>query len=414
MAAFLDLTIERPVAGGRMLARHDGQVVFVRGAIPGERVRAHIERRQKQVLFAETVEVLEASADRRIASCDLACGGSSYAHIQYDRQRALKAEIIRDAFARIAKRPLQPPDVLASPEHGYRMRARLHTSRGQVGFYREGTHTICDAGATGQLRADTLSAVEAFIAANADLVARAIGVTVSENVPATERVFHLESAEHDGLMTTAPPTFVEDSAETIWPGGGLVPADTRWRRRASSFFQGNRFLLGPLIEDVLACADGAENVADLYAGGGLFSIALASLGARVTAVESDPSSAADLVDNAEPYGDRVIPLAIPVETVVRRRLPARPDLVVLDPPRVGASDDAIKGLTAWRAPRIIYVSCDPPTLARDASKIVASGYHLESMAAFDLFPNTPHVEVVAVFSASARPGKPTPGHRTTT
>ena len=200
-------------------------------------------------------------------------------------------------------------------------------------------------------------------------------------------------------MTAAPASFVEDSAETIWPDGGPLPAGTRWRRRASSFFQGNRFLLGALVEDVLSCADGAEHIVDLYAGGGLFSIALAALGGRVTAVESDVSGAADLVDNAEPYGDRVLPLAIPVEAAVRRRFATRPDLVILDPPRVGASDEAIKGIVSWRAPRIIYVSCDPPTLARDAARLMAAGYVLESMAAFDLFPNTPHVEAVATFVA---------------
>lgn len=397
MAQFLELTVDRAVAGGRMIGRHEGQVVLVRGAIPGERVRVRIERRQKQVLFAEVADVLTASTDRRVPSCDIACGGSSYAHIQYDRQRALKAEIIGDAFRRIAKLPIEPPEVLASPEHGYRMRARLHTSAGKIGFYREGTHTICDAGATGQLRPDTIAAVEAFCAENAARLAGAEGVTVSENVPATERVFHIEFPGADDLVTAEPASVISDSAASIWPDGGPLPPETTWRRRSTSFFQGNRFLLGALIEDVLACCDGAENVADLYAGGGLFSIALASLGARVTSVESDASSGADLLDNAEPYGDLITPMPIPVEVAVKRRLAAKPDIVILDPPRVGASEEAIKGIAGWRAPKVIYVSCDPPTLARDAAKLVASGYTLESMAAFDLFPNTPHVEVVATF-----------------
>lgn len=398
MAQFLELTIDRAVAGGRMLARHEGQVVLVRGAIPGERVRARIERRQKQVLFAEVVDVITASPDRRVAACDLACGGSSYAHIQYDRQRALKSEIIADAFRRIAKRPLEAPEVLASPESGYRMRARLHTSMGNVGFYREGTHTICDAGATGQLRPDTLAAVAAFCADNADRLIGADGVTVSENVPASERVFHIESPDADDLITASTPSIIEDSAASIWPEGGPVPPETRWRRRSTSFFQGNRFLLGALIEDVLACADGAEHIADLYAGGGLFSVALAALGGHVTAVESDASSGADLLDNAEPYGGLITPMPIPVEVAVKRRLRVRPDLVILDPPRVGASEEAIRGLAGWGPPKIVYVSCDPPTLARDAVRIIAAGYALESMAAFDLFPNTPHVETVATFT----------------
>jgi 23S rRNA (uracil1939-C5)-methyltransferase len=397
VASFLELTIDRAVAGGRMLARHEGQVVLVRGAIPGERVRVRIERRQKHVLFAEVVDVLAPSPDRRVPGCDLACGGSSYAHIRYDRQRALKAEIIGDAFRRIAKLPLEPPEVLASPENGYRMRARLHTSGGKIGFFREGTHTVCDAGATGQLLPETLAAVDEFCAANEARISGAAGISVSENVPATERVFHIESPDDEGLIATSPVATIEDSAETIWPDGGPVPAGTRWRRRASSFFQGNRFLLGALVEDVLACAGGAEHVADLYAGGGLFSIALAALGAHVTAVESDASSGADLLDNAEPYGDLITPMPIAVEVAVKRRLATRPDLVILDPPRIGASEEAIAGLAGWHAPRIIYVSCDPPTLARDAARIISAGYAVESMAAFDLFPNTPHVEVVSVF-----------------
>jgi 23S rRNA (uracil1939-C5)-methyltransferase len=398
MASFLELTIDRAVAGGRMLARHEGQVVLVRGAIPGERVRVRIERRQKQVLFAEVVDVLTPSPDRRVPACDLACGGSSYAHIQYDRQRALKAEIIGDAFRRIAKLPLEPPEVLASPENGYRMRARLHLSGGKAGFFREGTHTVCDAAATGQLLPETLAAVDEFCAANAGRISSADGISVSENVPASERVFHIESPDDDGLIASSPVAMIEDSAATIWPDGGPLPAATRWRRRASSFFQGNRFLLGALIEDVLSCAGGAEHVADLYAGGGLFSVALAALGAHVTSVESDASSGADLLDNAEPYGDLITPMPIAVEVAVKRRLAARPDLVLLDPPRVGASEEAIAGLVGWKAPRIVYVSCDPPTLARDAARIIKAGYAVESMAAFDLFPNTPHVEVVAAFA----------------
>jgi tRNA/tmRNA/rRNA uracil-C5-methylase (TrmA/RlmC/RlmD family) len=260
VAACLELAIERPVAGGRMLSRHEGQVVLVRGAIPGERVRVRIERRQKQVLFADTVEVLDASRDRRTPACDLACGGSTYAHIQYERQRALKAEILRDAFARIARMPLVPPDVVASPEHGYRMRARLHVSLGKIGFYREGTHTICDAGATGQLRGDTVAAVETFVADNADRLVGASGVTVSENVPATERVFFIEMPGQADDVEAAQPSadFIDDTTETIWSQDAPIPAGTRWRRRASSFFQGNRFLVGALIEDVLACAEGAD------------------------------------------------------------------------------------------------------------------------------------------------------------
>ena len=123
----VELTVEKPAAGGRMLARHDGRVVFVHGAIPGERVRARIEKVERQLAFATVVEVIEPSPDRRPAHVDLACGGCSYAHVAYPRQLTLKSDVIRDAFVRVGRVPLDTPvAVAASPERGYRMRARLH------------------------------------------------------------------------------------------------------------------------------------------------------------------------------------------------------------------------------------------------------------------------------------------------
>src|SRR5688500_15396103 len=134
--AVIEIVIDKPAAGGRMLARHEGQVVLVWGAIPGERVRARIERVGKGVLYADTVEVLDASADRRDAGPDWRCGGNVLAHVAYERQRQLKGEIIRDAFGRIGRVPLAtPPAVMGSPEQGYRMRARLHARHGRLGFY---------------------------------------------------------------------------------------------------------------------------------------------------------------------------------------------------------------------------------------------------------------------------------------
>jgi tRNA/tmRNA/rRNA uracil-C5-methylase (TrmA/RlmC/RlmD family) len=413
----MELTIERAVAGGRMLARHDGQIVFVRGAIPGERVRARIERRQKQVLFADTVDVLDASPDRRDPVCDLACGGSDYAHIQYERQRQLKADIVADAFARIAKRPLETAlDVAASPESGYRMRARVHVDRGRWGFYREGTHVMCDAVATQQLRADTAAALDGFVLNQPEMASLLTAITVSENVSATSRILQLEPRDGatlsskiagsvgdgiSGVTAITGPTlygasWIEDSAMDLWPSGAPIDPGIMWRRRPASFFQGNRYLLGALVSEVLRVSSNARRVIDLYAGGGLFSVALAARGAQVVSVEMDGSSTRDLIDNAKPFGDAIVSLVSPVEAILRQRPPSTADVVVMDPPRVGASAEALAGLVAWAPPRIIYVSCDPPTLARDCGKLFTAGYHLASLNGFDLFPNTAHVECVAV------------------
>jgi 23S rRNA (uracil1939-C5)-methyltransferase len=139
------LTIERPAAGGRMIARHDGAIVFVSGAIPGEVVDAEIEKVQRGTAWAATREVLERSPDRLDGAPDGACGGSVFAHIAYGRQRQIKSAIIDDALRRIGRITLDSPaEVVASPVDGYRMRARLHMRNGRIGFFREGTHSLCD------------------------------------------------------------------------------------------------------------------------------------------------------------------------------------------------------------------------------------------------------------------------------
>jgi len=177
-----------------MLARLNGQIVLVWGAIPGERVRARVERSGKGVLFAETVDVLSASPDRRDAIADWRCGGNVLSHVKYERQLHLKSEIIRDAFARIGRMPLDAaPIVTASPEQGYRMRARLHVRGGHIGFMREGSHEICAAGQTGQMLPATLAWIEAAEARLRDeKLAGLTSVEIAENIPATERACHLE------------------------------------------------------------------------------------------------------------------------------------------------------------------------------------------------------------------------------
>src|SRR5262245_29490946 len=195
--SILTLDVEKPTAGGRMLARHQGQVVLVWGAVPGERVTARVDRTMKSVAFASTLDVLSASPDRRAPSGDSRCGGNVLAHIAYDRQRRLKGEIIRDAFGRIGRIPLErDPEVMPSPERGYRMRARLHALNGRLGFYREESHELCDAAQTGQL----LEATTAWIATAQDVIRSAgpggvTGVEIAENIAGDERAVHLELRE---------------------------------------------------------------------------------------------------------------------------------------------------------------------------------------------------------------------------
>src|SRR6185436_4245112 len=161
--------------------------------------------------------------------------------------------------------------------------------------------------------------------------------------------------------------------------------------------QGNRYLLGDLVNHVLGLINPDTAVVDLYAGTGVFAIALAmARGARVTAVEGDRAAARDLVANARQTAGGVQPLHEPVEAFLAARRQT-PDAVVLDPPRTGVSREAMDGIVRLGARSLVYVSCDPATLARDSRRLVDAGYEIAQASGFDLFPNTPHVETVVVF-----------------
>jgi 23S rRNA (uracil1939-C5)-methyltransferase len=423
------LEVERPAAGGRMIARHDGRVVLVAGAIPGERVRARVERAERGVIWATVVEVLVASPDRRPVTGDPACGGCVFAHVGYGRQIALKREIVIDAFRRIGKTAIEMPvPVEPSPEREYRLRARLHGRGGRIGFFREGTHDLCDSAQTGQLRTDTsqvLAAVGGELGAAGAAAVRSI--ELSENLAADERALHIELrpggpppatlsrlarvAGVTGVTGQAPPAdpvllggrpWVSDTVETLTgrPAGTLGGSSVR--RRPNAFFQANRFLIPALVSRVAGNV-GDGPVVDLYAGVGLFAVALAALGqGEVVAVEGDVTNGADLAANAKTFGAGLRVERSPVETFLAGWTGRSPGTLLVDPPRTGISRVAMDGVIAVGAPRIVYVSCDVATLARDVRRLVDAGYALRGIEAFDLFPNTAHVESVVTLTRTPR------------
>lgn len=456
--SLIELLVEKPVAGGRMLARHDGQIVLVSGAIPGERVRARIERTTRGVAFAETREVLTSSPSRREARLDPACGGNVYAHVRYDAQIDIKRDVLRDALARGARISwTRDLPIAASPEQGYRMRARLHVRRGQVGFFREGTHALCDAALAEQLRVDAVAAVQAFVAATPRAWLDAIdAIELTENLEADQRALHLlwvgdkRQPQGDpprdwtlarlpgitGLSSASGGTgrvralagapFVSDplaailedsnaagethagdtgtgvtaagatSGETARETAGQA-AGARLQRHAASFFQANRFLLPRLVSAVRRHV-GDEPVIDCYAGVGLFAVSLAAAGhdGGLLAIEGDPASSRDLIANAQPFGARLRVAQDSVERRLAQETVDRRATIIVDPPRTGLSREALEAVLRARPARIVYVSCDVATLARDLRGALEAGYELAHLEAFDLFPNTAHVESLAV------------------
>jgi 23S rRNA (uracil1939-C5)-methyltransferase len=417
----LTLDIERPAAGGRMIARDGARIVLVSGAIPGERVRAIVERVRGGVVFARTSTIEESSPDRRPAICDAACGGSAYAYIAYPRQLALKAEIVADAFRRIGRLPLETGiEVRPSAEEGYRMRARLHVRGTQVGFFREGSHELCDAAPTRQLLPETIAAIREAVGRLRRVKGIVREIEVGENAAASERALLVDMAPANEAVAADVLDAFDGPAITgvIVRGGGRPvgargspyltdtlalnvdgqPASLVLRRHVASFFQGNRYLLQPFVETVVSRLPPGRLI-DLYAGGGLFGLAFTALGrGNVVAVEGDRQAADDLAHNARAFEARVQTFATAVERYLGSRFDAAGATLLVDPPRTGLSKDAGAAIAASGAPRIVYVSCDVATLARDARRLVDAGYELDHVEAFDLFPNTAHVETVAVLS----------------
>jgi 23S rRNA (uracil1939-C5)-methyltransferase len=416
----VDVAIEKPAAGGRMIARHEGQVVLVSGAVPGERVLARVERADRRLAFASATEIREASPDRRAPFADPLCGGCVYSHIDYSRQTVLKVEIIRDAFLRIGRIPLAiSVPVAPSPERGYRMRARFHVERGRPGFYREGTHVLCDPAPTGQLSELAVEAVRAAVAAVTDAGAQPISVELTENLTGDCRalaidvddVRRVERTALDGVVAgasvrgcilrdrqgarvVAGEPLVTDPMASLTAGRATVG---ELARQPESFFQANRYVVPGLVTAVLDAVQPSGRVLDLYAGVGLFSVALAATGRHgIVAVEGDRAGGADLQRNAGAFGSAVSLRLESVEEALRGA--PRADTVIVDPPRTGLSGEALASLTALRPHRIVYVSCDPATMARDARKLLDAGFSIESLQGFDMFPNTPHVESLGVFA----------------
>jgi 23S rRNA (uracil1939-C5)-methyltransferase len=416
----LRLTVEKPAAGGRMIARHDGAIVLVSGAIPGEVVEAEVEKVQRGTVWARTLQVLEGSADRQAAG-DVSCGGNVLAHIAYERQLTIKRDIIIDAFRRIGRLPIPDFTVAASLQHGYRMRARLHVADGRIGFFREGTHELCDPASTGQLLPETLDVMQTLATTLSRLGPAVVDdVEVAENAAGSERALHLSlrGASDPSRLGAMPPL---DGVRGVSCGPSLgarplvlwgtpdvtdvltVPAANPYAltltRQAHSFFQANRYLLPTLVGAVTDEVPPGR-VLDLYAGVGLFSVALAARGdAEVVAVEGERHAAQDLKANAARFGDAIEARHQSVEAFLATRRTATLNTVIVDPPRTGMTRDALRGALALSPHRLVYVSCDVATLARDARTIVESGYRLSRVLGFDLFPNTAHVETLVTFDA---------------
>lgn len=376
-----EVEIERILPGGMGLAHAQGKTVFVSLAAPGDRLRVRVEREQGNVLFASIEEVLTPSPSRIEPPCPYfgRCGGCDFQQLTYEAQLAAKAEMIRDCLHRIARLE-NIPDVVVTPspnEWRYRMRATWQIDEDQqtIGYYEPRSRRVCDVADCAVLRPELQAKLEAVR-----------GTEWFEFPPGLK---HLDVVVGENGTSFAP-EFAEFQTQEL----SLTVRGEVYRYNAEAFFQINPSLLGPLIDFALGDVSG-ESALDLYGGVGLFTLPLARRFKNVLAVEANPAAtrfARRNVNDAGLANARVITAS--VTDWFRSDARSSADFVLLDPPRTGAESAVIKGILDLHPAEISYVSCDPATLARDLKKLLAGGYAFDSIKAFDLFPQTHHVETV--------------------
>lgn len=406
MTAELELEVGSVAAGGACVARApDGRVVFVRHAIPGERVRAVVTATTKTYLRADAVAVLDASPDRVAPPCRYArpgrCGGCDWQHIALPRQRLLKGELVAEQLQRLSGVTRDVVvEAVPGDVDGLRWRTRVQFAvdrEGRPGLHKHRSHQLEHIDAC-------LIATEAVEAVGAERLSWPGAQAVEVTAAGAQRVAHVVGRRVVDLPDVDAGLVVNDKPRRVPHGVRHDVLGRRFEVSAGGFWQVHPGAAAVLAQAVLDGLDPrpGNSVVDLYAGVGLFAALLADrVGPEgsVLAIEGDRRACADAARNtADQAHAKVRTAAIDAATV--RRL-ARPDLVVLDPPRAGAGTEVAQAIVGLVPRRVAYVACDPATFARDLRVFVDAGWAMSSLRAFDVFPMTEHVEVVAILQPAA-------------
>ena len=431
-------------AEGQGVAHIEGCAVFIPNAVAGEKVRVRVEKAQKTWAAGKIVEILEKSPHRVNRECEVAklCGGCDFWHMDYAEETRLKAQRVKNCLNRIGGENLEEVPILAAPDcHGYRNKAQypvaVKKGRAYAGFYRAGTHDVVEnarcrilpeeidaaKGAvidyvnqyrvsvydetTGKgllrhiyVRRGAVSGqVLVCLAVNGEkiprpeaLVQRLGGIPGFTTLVLSVNTKRGNAVLGDRFLTLHGPGYIEDTL-----------CGLNFRLSPRSFYQVNHHQAQRLYQMAISQAEitKADTVLDLYCGVGTITLAMAGAAGKVIGVEVVPQAVEDARDNAvrngitnaEFFCGDAGQAALELE-----KNGVRPDVVVVDPPRKGLNADTIEALHRMSPRRIVYVSCDPATLARDVALLKGRGYTLKTAAAADLFPRCAHVETVVLLS----------------
>ena len=384
----IELTIEKVAHGGHFIARHEGAVIFVRHAIPGEKCTIEITSTGSSINRADVVAVAEPSEFRVEPPCKYShragCGGCDFQHITAEHQRTLKSQVITEQFSRIAKKEISVEVEEVGQSLGWRTRAIGTTNRnGKLGFYKSRSHSIAPVD-------NCLICVEGM--KFSEISSRDLKGDVRVEISASntgERSIALAPTrgEEKARLTEGPAVLHE-----VVAGRTLeVSHESFWQ----SHIKAPEVLTAAVLD--FAQLQPGEHVLDLYGGVGLFTAAIIDVvgdSGHVDLIEGSKVATEDARRNFAAFKNVTIATGDVAKLLPRV---SAADVVVLDPPREGAGKDVISLITALKPRAIVYVACDPAALARDTAYLADHSYSLASLRAFDLFPMTHHIECVALY-----------------
>ena len=390
----LTVHIDRLSIGGRGVARHEGLVVFVSDTCPDETVEIELTKVKKNFAEARLLNVVQAGPSRVLPPCPVAgiCGGCSWQHVSYDEQRLQKRELVREAFRKFSGFDVSAENAVSSTvpspkEFRYRNRIQLHQVGSKVGFFKRNSHDVVDINDC-PITEEALTKLIPTLKRQRDREKNArIELFLTSDGETSQRLTSgaPERRNRDGEN--------EEDLENLPTGSAFSQVNT-----------GQNLNLVQAVCEIFACESAIRKIKtiyDLYAGDGNFTFPLARVffEARITGVELSAESVKRALEKiAINFSDRDIRfIESDVEKFLAKESWSKDSVVLLDPPRTGCGLPVMTALAALKPGIIVYVSCHPVTLARDAKVLADSAYDLISVRPFDMFPQTDHVETVAVF-----------------
>lgn len=435
------VAIEGYGEGGMGVARIDGRVVFVHGALRGETCRVLILKTLKSVAFAKVLEVIEPSGARVESDCPYfpRCGGCTYRHMSYEEELRLKKQRVQDNLARIGGSAVVVEEILGAADTlRYRNKAQYPVSKdGRVGFYRARTHEVIECEQCLLVKSEADAAAEAlreymrrcrvagydektgrglvrhlYVRSNATGESLICVLVNGDRLPKEDRLVTLlrdACPECAGIVlgtnTKKGNVILGDRYRTLWGSDRLEDTlcGKTFRLSVPSFYQVNRAQAERLYAKAIEFADltGRETVLDLYCGAGTITLALSDHAKKVLGAEIVPEAIDDARENAVRNEVKNVEFFCGDASDVAKKLAQehlRPDVITVDPPRKGLAPDVVESIAEMQPERVVYVSCDSATMARDVKRFAELGYTATRAAAVDMFPRADHIEAIVLLS----------------